>query len=524
MSQPLTAQGQILPAPVRGVNFHDPLAAMDPTYATWLLNADADNQYVGNRGGYNIHAALPDSNYEIRGLATYKSSGNDKLFSYGYSAGNNVIYDVTNVGAPVLVHTAAAGGLAEIIDFNFRGRTVFFNQYAATNDNKVYDGSTWANWGVTYGGNAVTPRSGTYYKNRFYISAASDVLFGDVDQVTGAIPTGNKFSVGNIFVYDRDVAWIATFSLSDGLVNQQYLAFGNYSGEVLVYSGDYPNSPTWGLVGRFLIGAPTSYASVIEYQGDAFIMTYTGLVSLKDLFLRGDKDATVDSISKNINPYWTKLVARLGNAIQIQAQPSGVYNKVDKKIYILVRGHYDVADVYTTTKSTMFVYNTNTGAWSMHSITSTINGLYPNNLTYFNGDVYFGCGQYVVKLYKTIFADEILSAPTTYVGYSPDIRGAYQSYGGQNFVTKALSYQPIIEQDLPTFSVQASVDFGARTTGVSSPSGLVSGFNKPICLVGIIGTFFQYILTGNTKSGSTTSLIGLKLYSTNVIYQKGGLL
>lgn len=520
-----TARGFVIPAPVGGFNTKQPLAAMDPSFCTWLENADAEDQFIKMRGGYQIHATLPSSDNVIAGLISYRARGDDRLFAYAASSGNPVIYDVTT-STPSLVFTAAVPSLIECFDFNFQGRSVFIDQYAVTNDNKVYNGATWANWGLTYGGVNIRIRAACYYKGRLYLGD-NTLYFSTLNQVTGAIPIGNVFPVEKMFNYDTTISWIGTFSQSDGIANDDFIAFGNYSGEVVVYSGDFPGSPSWRLIAKFNISSPTSYNSIIQYQNDCLILTYEGVISLRQLYMEGNTLGMNNSVSENISSYWQDLITRLGNFIGFQSQPSGAYLPNKKKIYIFVRGYKDSDGNYTTDSSTMFVFNTDTKAWSIHKITlSTPTSYRPviSSLIGFNDSIYFACQHYVIKYDEDSFYDDSLLSIGEKLSIPMKIHSAYSVYGEQQAVTKLNLYQPVIEHDLPTLEMSLGMDFGQIETTAADIGYTEIGVSKPIAPFGCEGSFFQYRIEGESTGHLTRpdSSIGFKFYSMNASVLKGG--
>lgn len=535
------AKGLVLPAPVMGMNVEDPIAAMDPLYATWLCNVDAENQYCQLRGAYRIHASIPlvapDTWSTILALGVYGVGSSQKMFAYvqGGSGVSNVnrVIDVSSSGTGTLAYSTASSSPDEAIWVNYKSYGSFITE-VATSEAPTYSGSAWADGWLGIAGARSQIGASVWYKNRLYTAAngtggptLGNVSYGDVGQITGT--AANFFPVGDVFVYDPNIKAMGTFSSTNGVITQEYIVFVNSYGETLVYTGDYPGSTSWQIVAKFIVGEPIGYRtnSGFAYRNDFLIITKTGLFSCRDLMTQGNQAALEQSISKKIDNYWKDLFSNYptpsGNTI---GNSTGAYSETQRKIYILVPGHIDQAGVYNSTNYTMFVYNTDSGAWNIHKITGYSGWTYGNIVCY-KGDIYFsaspssGSTAYVIKLDTTVFSDEVLTSVGTYTSYAPEVYSAYAVYGEQQAVTRLGSYQPIVEHDLPQFSVKATIDFGLRTASPTYPNS-AAGVSKPSTSVGGEGTFFQYVLSGATKVSNTTSTTGFKFYSMNATLQKGG--
>lgn len=529
------AKGLVLPAPVMGMNVEDPIAAMDPLYATWMCNVDAENQYCQLRGGYRIHASIPlvapDTYCLILALGTYGIGSSQKLFAYvqgGSGAANvNRVIDVSSAGTGTLAYSTADPSPDEAIWVNYKSRGSFITEVSAS-QSPTYNGA-WADGWLGTAGARNRIGASTWYKNRLYTASSGlgTVYYGDVGQITGTV--ANSFPVGDVFVYDSNIKAMGTFSSTNGVITQEYIVFVNTYGEVLVYTGDYPGSSSWQIAAKFIIGEPIGYRtnSGFAYRNDFLIITKTGLFSCRDLMTQGNQAALEQSISKKIDDYWRNLFSYYpvlgGSTIQ---NSTGAYSEKYKKIYILVPGHIDQVGVYTADNYTMFVYNTDSGAWNIHKITG-YSGWFYGNIVSYKGDIYFGASTtsgstaHVIKLDPTVFSDEVLTSTGNYISYAPEIYSAYAVYGEQQAVTRLGSYQPIVEHDLPQFLVRATIDFGLRTASPTYPNS-AAGVSKPSTSVGGEGTFFQYVLSGATKVSNTTSTTGFKFYSMNATLQKGG--
>ena len=184
MSAPHTVPAIPLPVPVKGLNRRDPLSSMDPNYAPWILNWMPEAQYIKVRAGWEIFATMTDEN-TVLGLASHAdgSSGTgSKLFAYCQGAAtNNEIYNIT-AGGNFVTGDAEAGGPAsgtadEAYQTKYGRRTAFFTEASFANDARVFDGSTWATPGFTYGGLPVGSPVALHFKGRMFIFYADGKVY-----------------------------------------------------------------------------------------------------------------------------------------------------------------------------------------------------------------------------------------------------------------------------------------------------------------------------------------------------------
>lgn len=528
MSLPRTAQPVVTPPPVSGMDQLSPLAAMDPTSATWLLNVDCENQYVKSRPGTSKHSRV--TAVVILGMGVYGFGSTQKLFAYvADGTATNKVYDVST-STPSLVFTCADANADEAVWVPYNSRGTFVVESLATSSFATYDGSTWANaWVERSAGNKITLSPSAWYKSRVY-AVYDNLVYYDtaLNKVTGVLNTTTPTQ--DVFTFSKSMSFICTFSQSDGVINQEYIAFGNVAGEILVYTGDNPGAANWAIAAKFKTPRPLGYRRgvVIQYQNDALLVTRSGLISMREMFVNGNDAAVQFSLSSKIDEYWATLFANVSEGGgSTYSNVCGVWAEKKQKLYIMVQGHISESGTYTTEDHTLLVMNTNTKAWSIYKIPQIYTGSLqnPGNMVVFNDEVYWASGPAIIKLDETVFTDYIEDpfATASQQNFDIEISGPYQSYGGQNAITKVAGYQPIVDQGLRSLTVKARSDFGLKETLATTPAIQV-GFSKPFCSVGVEGTFFQYVITGKTRVSSTNATKALSFYSMNVLFEKGGVL
>lgn len=545
MSTAYTTQALVLPAPVYGMNTKDPLAKMDPAYTPWLCNADCEYQKIKSRGGYILHATATGG-ADIMALASYGGSDNATLFAYTREEGAQapLVLNVTT-STPSTAFTDANNAQIQSKPIYFNSRLVFLNSgvFAYSVGGPGFDGTTWAEWGETFSGGGdiyLTPYA--YFKGQgFFVDYDGILKWSDVGQVTGALPAANTYDLYKQWSNLKHTAWIGSFSMADGLVNQQYIAFGNYSGEVIVFQGDNPNLSTWSIVGKYTIGKPVGFysvsharpegTSVIQMGNDCLVVTFEGLVSLRDLMEKGNQLALKESITDPIADYWTRIMSGFseGTATPSAGWVSGIFATRQRKLYILARGFIDDAGAYDSTASTMLVCNVDVpGGWSVHKIVKAsagtgANAWGPGNLCYHNNEVYLSVDEFIYKLDDDYISDEITSG--VFQGFDIEIDGAPNNFGEFTSKKKVVGFQPLLYQDLPSGNVEISlmVDLGRVESGADNPI-LETGYSMQVFSVGEAGTYFQYRLRAETYDGVTETGTGLEFFAINTLWEKGGIL
>jgi hypothetical protein len=527
------AQGLVLPPPVGGLNLTDSLIGMSNLQSPWLKNVDCEGQYVSVRSGMYAYAQKLTGD-STRGLAAYTGSGTPKLFGYVSSpSGISGIEDFTGGGFStnvVSINPTGPLSSARISSVEFNKYLFFFCEVQS--ENRRYSGTTWSTHAYTYT-TITSPIGGTPFKGRLYIIDSATLVYeytavAAISGATTAVDLSSIFSVG------RHLSFATEFSISDGTLNENYIAFGNNAGEVLVYGGLNPADASWALKGKFRIGIPRGYNNVIKHNGDALVLTGSGLVSLKQLFLQGSQAARNLTVSSPVDPLIKQLWAnQLKSGNNYENLTTGVYYPDKNKIIIADNGYVNESGVWSASGCTFLVYDTVTLAWSVY----TSHKIYPHisNLTYHNGQVYFAInrnfggtgtnnGASVFRMYSDFYADGDSQNPTAAVeAYSFDIRGAWAPMGNPVATKKVGGFEAILKTDFnnapASFGMSLNIDLGRKMTAQSKVVPK-TGVDKLFYSVGGDGSFFQYCLSGTTRTAATE---GLKLYSVNTVFEPGGL-
>lgn len=503
-----------LEIPLQGMDLNQRLLKMSPASSPWLLNVECENDKIKVRPGVQRHAAFSSST--VMALGVYgdaADSANYKLFAY-ISDGTTThkIYDASTT-SPSLVETCTATSSATKVQaHNFMTKLYFATEDDSPDCARYWDGSTWTAWGYTFGGSPVNGFVATNYRGRTYVPDQSSIYWAaTVGGVTGAM---NQTSLTSVKTFVSKFCFAAVVSGISASVLDVYFVVGSIAGEILVYSGDYPDSSTWSLVQRFKVSSPGGYMSYLEVDGDIWVFTQSGAISVRAL-MSGSMDPQVISPSYPINAYWTKLAnVSAGNLFSRYRAFKGVYWRERNRIYIVASGHVDEAGAGGTSAATILSYNTLTKAWSVWSL-GTISATSITDPVIYNGAVYFATGGTIMKVVEGSYKDEAYNSASSYSAYSWAVDGAYADLGSSQG-KHVQAFQPLVKTDFvngTTFGVKAVADVGRASSSLTYPS-LLDGYNMPYCSVGVDGQFVKYRLQG---SSDTTSADGLELYGLNAV-------
>lgn len=365
------AQGRPLAAPVQGWNTRDPLAQMNPLYASILDNWYPTTGEVSLRGGAETWATGGASS--VKTVVTFaKHDGTAKLFACTDSG----IYDATAGGAMGATVASLTNGLLETVVVTNSAGTNYLWGVNGTDKVKLYDGTTWSELD-----NASTPAiTGPtvqdlnwpwLYKRRIFVIEADSMnaWYGPIDSIAGKF---SKFPFGALFRRGGYLLSGATWTMDGGQGPDDYCVVITSEGELAVYSGINPASASsWSLVGVYYVGRPPSRRCFTSHGGDLLVITEFGLISLSQL---------LSSRMLDENKMLTSAIRPSFNAaVRLYAGNSGWQVLLfPAQNALMVNIPLDTSTVY------QFVMNTTTGAWCSFS------GWTATNFVVHDGQLYFG--------------------------------------------------------------------------------------------------------------------------------------
>lgn len=514
-----------LPAPFAGVDELTPLAALQAPYCESILNFNSTREGVLLRKGDSKYYNLTYATGTKTAVRSFNYA-DTKLFNLVFNNSTNK-YDLYDVDAASIVYTSA-------VTTNDIWHSVYFNNYlfmfgettyTGTNDlgGLYYNGSSYGF--PTYTGSGMFPVGGSSYRNRIYLISKNSAKYwyGDLYATSGAC---TSVDLALVTKESAKLAIIASITLTNGVTTDELLAFVLFSGEVLFYSGSYPDSPDWRIVGRAQIGTVLNYNAGVAYQGDYLVFADNNIVSLRDLFTQGSEAASAITMNQRIQKSWQSLVLAIrtatSNPIGRLQNIRGIYDSQNNRIIISFPYYLNSSGV-ATAGSYYFVYNTLLQSWNLHRSFGSTNYI---DLVYYKNKALIltsktGSPNDAIMIYQkegsTGYTDRSF-LDTADVGYDYEIKSAPITTGRAQYA-KISSMDVIVKSDLHAeTNYQVISDLGVNTSVAQKVNGQSGVLSKPNIPMGISGTYIQYKISGTTTSGKTS---GYQLYGTNLWIDKG---
>lgn len=514
----------LLPPPYGGMNDRVPRVAIQFPQCESLLNFNPTAGGVELRNG-DLASVVAVNTGNANATFNRITFFNGSFYVVGVNTATFTVYAATPGGTLTSVYTDAVATISTPLNF------VVFNSYLfVITHTKIYyfDGTTWGIAGYTPSTAIV---GGGVYKNRIYFvkEDSQAYYYSSISAISGAL---SEVSLAGYTESKSDLVLIAPVSIADVVQGVDLLAFVFDSGEVLYYSGSYPDSSDWQIVGRGRISAPISYNSLVTYQGDKIVMCQSGIYSLKELFLKSNKKGESLLYNENINAEWTSdIYAEEGGGPghdvynnSINNLVSAVWDPAGSRIIFLIRLS-DYAATPDLFYCKYFIYHTDLDAWYTHK------SLLSNGAT--------GLSFCDICIYQSAISQNVgvLMKDATFIDiankegrdYFYDLNGYTYDYeiisapiaNGRAYITKAAGMDVIQETDINEWtSYQLIKDLGVDETAAQSLPTAPTGLQKPFINMGIEGSYIQYKISGTTAY-DVTKTVGLTIYGTNIWLDNG---
>lgn len=333
---------KIIPSPTGGINLRDPIYALPEQDARNLLNIFPDTSDVKVRSGSVKRASVLDDGTHNNFLATLIPYY-DGLFHFQKVGAGLKFYEVEPISGTRYDRTGAApiggGALYGVRYTIFNGALIMVAADALPMD-YVPTTLTVGGIGTSWSGPTLTDIVNVCsYKERLYfVTKASEFVgglwYGGVESRGGAL---TQYPLDSLWTEKTSIAFAASTNGGLGFNNQELFVVVGQSGEVLVFSGSYPGSSTWSLIGRFRVPElhPNGFNSGFFIGSDLHIITTAGIYPLSNLLgdTTGESLTTTDKVSD--------FFITAGNDISYTAYPTGdvpvvsaVWNPRKKKVII----------------------------------------------------------------------------------------------------------------------------------------------------------------------------------------------
>lgn len=339
MSKPAGVDFVSLPPPIDGMNLIKPPNQLSPTEALLVIG------FVYDWGIRKVGATTTEH--------TFTNEGCGGMFPVDTGGGTPYFVIITTGKIYKAIpstntYTDKTGALSISSSLywamnQFNGYVMCFNgvdepiKYSMATDTASLAGFT--------GPAATTDFSqGWNYKHRQYIiqNNTRSFWYGALDAVTGAT---TEVPLDGVLLQGGKLLFGTSWAYNQGFSNDELFVVVADNGEVVVYTGDYPNSATWQIVGRAIIPQPQSRRTFIKFGQDILISTKAGVVSLKEVFAGNQGKTDYFIVSRNLGQY---MSGAFGSAsVEI------AYNKSRPFMYF-----------YDSGNDVIWVMNYERGAWS----------------------------------------------------------------------------------------------------------------------------------------------------------------
>ena len=437
-----------MPAPVGGLNYRDPISAMDPRDALILNNFIPRQQGVELRKGWQVNTdtiSLP-----IDSIFAFKSQSgeDDKVFA---AAGED-IYDVTTDPATLMeAGTGSTDGEWNTTMFATTGDT-FLLAVSPGAGYWTYDSTNgWVQRTVT--GLPAHPRTVAVWKQRVWFTCENDTNVYYLNTVNAVTGTATAFPMGSVLRNGGSVSALINWTMDAGLSIDDYLIVVGTEGDIGVWQGTDPTSTaTFGLKGVWYVGpVPRHGTYYTNFGGDVMIVSSAGLVPMSKLVSGQFTDVQVSPASK-IQPALLRAVTEL-----LDEKYWAVFPVPSSEILVIKPPPR--AGVYT-----QFAMNVVTGSWC------TFTGIPMRCTTMLGGQVYFGTfdGRTGLAFYGDTDDATVEGDPGDTI--QGDIQTAFQAFDTPANLKKLSMARPIfIAPSAPSVKVRINTQYSFSNVA-GSPS------------------------------------------------------
>lgn len=506
-----------LPPPYKGQNDQYPVFSIQNPYAERIENFNNENGLLNLRKG-NTRFCSTTGNQTILNLASYNSS-NLFMFVEDLTALFLRWYNIAS-GVPVLVNSVAFGGDDEIHTLLFNNYLFYFGEVTLVSSGTGIPYYNGVGWGIAaYTGLTSSQAGGNVFKNRAYFiyRNAAQYAYTGVDSISGAVTNVDLSGIlsSRSFLYG-----IRSISMSENVTQENVQAFLFQSGEILVYSGSYPNSSDWSLISRFQVSRIIFINSIIDAKGDSFLLCETEILSLRNLFTSGYSKEKEEGIGAAIRNRWAQIVSVLipnigGRLI------TGIYDSTRDRLVISFPAYVNPTTSALEYKPFQLVYDFTLKGWYEYfqEKVGTTNDRVDCSV-FHEGSCYVGVNNgstptgRVMKLdSKSTYVDDDIFTSSTTLPIPYKWRSA--PYPTSRFgVVATVGLEVILKSDLyNSMNWKLIGDLGAvSTSNQVVPASNGTNITKTFINIGLESNIVQSELTGS----SSTSSVGIQIYATNL--------
>lgn len=195
-------------------------------------------------------------------------------------------------------------------------------------------------------------------QNRLYFVEKDTYTYwyGGRDKISGAL---KAVPLDGVFTKKGKLLFGASWSTNQGQNVEDLTIFVSNNGEVLIYTGDYPDSNTWRLLSRIKIPKPIGRFSFAQVGGDIAIYTKNGPLMLSEAVANASSPSAVYKISDKISGTFNRF------AIPTVSQAEMIVDTEEPFLYMRAgRDPRISSGSVLDTQGSIWCQNLLTGAWS----------------------------------------------------------------------------------------------------------------------------------------------------------------
>lgn len=450
-----TANSATIPPPVNGWNTRDPISGMDPLYAIDTSNFIAKGGGVELRKGCQRHTKYSGGGTatDIIPILASVQNPDGTAVLVCTDAGGLTFYDATTAGNMIVFDAGSPySGTSAVTPFTFNGNLIFAGQDGTPEYFLMRLDTTSPPGGII---TAITPSpvitfpivcAGSY-KNILYLTDSEFpnlVKYGGFQNQNWG--TTRTFDFNFILKKGGKTIFIGTLARSEQ-ISDQYFMLCTDEGEILIYSGLDPSSPTWTIIGHYFIPPPTGTHAFVPYGSDMLILTMRGVVSMSDIMQNGQE---INFMSDNINDQFSEVM--LITAATSYYAMGCWWPEMGWIIF-----NIPIDDTTGAPNCIQFVYETSTRSWWKFE------GLKAFYWCVHEGELYFASTHN--KIFKiTGYYDEDPANEGAILTRTIKLRPAYNYFGDRSASKQFVEARPILKQSEGlTLTMDADVDYQDTT-------------------------------------------------------------
>lgn len=526
-----------LPPPAGGISDKEPLAALQYPYCEINENYNLDDSIPTLRlGDINFTA---DTVSTPVGMAVYGGQVSSAQFFrvINSAATGSLQFQEITTGVPVLV--LDLGGVTSAT----KVATLYFNKYLffcgdgsllpAALGPQVYTGAAWGASTLTWPVN-FNPFGGNNYNHRAYFIGLNSATYAYTEIDAFAASATHLVDLSTIQTLKGNIFGIKSVVYYRDYKQENVQAFFFDSGEILLYTGSYPDGADWAQAGQYIIPRPLSYDCFIECRDDTYIITESALVSVREIFTKGTAPGPggilENSISTPIATRWKQIIAALGPTLT-NYSVQGAYDKTKNRLVVLFPFYVDRdTGAINTRKGMRLIYSFISGAWWEHVFVLPADTV-AQRMAFFQTNLYYQLTGYptpgssgrcaTIKVEGGTgvgrYTDGILQ-----LGYDFHLRTAPFPIS-KTGINRIVAAEVIMSSDLYVRTNFKMIgDLGAQSSADQDTQGDTTGLvTKCMVNAGLAKvTYAQLDISGTTNEAS---MVGQSIDGLNLWYESGGL-